>query len=94
MTHSALMKPDEEPEDEGVAMPGGYPSHTPEPVPEVHQGHAVPMLGFRGGMLPFRVGFAGRGLNRGGFRGTGIGRPFNGGPGTFGPPGTGAGPSQ
>ena len=39
------------------------------PALEENYGHTVPILGHRGGMLPFRIGFAGRGLPRGRGRG-------------------------
>lgn len=57
-------------------MPGAFPATgTPPPPPQEPQGHAIPIIGHRG-MLPFRIGFAGRGGRIAGGRG---------GPGPFGP---------
>ena len=47
-------------------MPGAFPE---DPAPQQHGGwQGPPIIPFpgRAGMLPFRIGFAGRGIRRGG----------------------------
>lgn len=45
-------------------MPGAFP--TTEALPPAEPAaHAIPLIRIRGGMMPFRIGFAGRGLARG-----------------------------
>ncbi|PSR71036.1 hypothetical protein PHLCEN_2v13084 [Hermanssonia centrifuga] len=69
--HTGALVVDLEPEDESegeeeeaLDMPGAFP--TTEALPPAEPAaHAIPLIRIRGGMMPFRIGFAGRGLARG-----------------------------